>query len=64
MENRTYNARIQCRTKEKEKEVFYELCKKNKTSVIIISKALLTILQSCITKPPNTVLFHYIPKIF
>ena len=33
MENRTYNARIQCRTKEKEKEVFYELCKKNKTSV-------------------------------
>ena len=31
MENRTLNARIQCRTKEKEKELFFELCKSNKT---------------------------------
>ena len=33
MENRTHNARVQVRLKEKEKELFYELCKKNKLSV-------------------------------
>ena len=32
MENRTLNAALKVRTKEKEKELFYEACKKNKTS--------------------------------
>lgn len=32
MENRTLNAALKVRTKEKEKELFYEMCKKNKTT--------------------------------
>lgn len=32
MENRTLSASLKVRTREKEKEIFQELCKKNKTT--------------------------------
>lgn len=32
MQNRTLKADLKVRTKEKEKELFYEMCRKNKTT--------------------------------
>ena len=32
MQNRTLKADLKVRTKEKEKELFYEICRKNKTT--------------------------------